>query len=446
MAHDRVAHLVEGHHLLLIGLEHPALLLQTCHHAFNGFIQIALLHGGAFGAGGQQGGLVHQIGQIGTGEAAGGLGDLVEINAIGELHLLGIDAQDRAPAGEVGAVDQHLAIETAGPQQGRIQHFGLVGGREHDHRLVLGGEAIHFGEQLIEGLLAFVVAAHHSHRAGAALADGIEFVDENDAGGFLFGLFKQIAHPGGTRTHKQFHKFRTADDEEGHARLAGHRLREQRFAGAGRAHQQHPFGNAGADGGIALGRLEEVHDLGELGLGLIHASHVGEGDPRLLVGHVHLGLALGEAQGTLGASHAAAAGEELEHPDEDQRRHHPAQQGGDEAGLAGRGGGELHAVLFQPLGQLHVEDRGGGQHRGGPLGRRFDQLVTDLVGGDEGALHIVGVHLVDKQRVGDPRHLHRRIGQEVAGQQQHAEADQQQVDQAEAPAGAVVVLADSHAA
>ena len=116
MAHDRVAHLVEGHHLLLIGLEHAALLLQARHDALNGFIEIALLHAGAFGAGGQQGRFVHQVGQIGTGETAGGLGDLVEVNAFRELHLVGIDAEDGAPAGEVGAVDQHLAIETAGTQ------------------------------------------------------------------------------------------------------------------------------------------------------------------------------------------------------------------------------------------------------------------------------------------------------------------------------------------
>ena len=447
VAHDRVAHLVERHHLLLIGLENTALFLEAGHHALNRFIEIGLLNGGALGAGGQQSALVHEVGQVGTGEATGGLGDLVEIDAGRKLHLAGVDVEDRFAAGEVGAINQHLAVEAAGAEQGGIEHFGLVGGRQHDHRLVLGGEAIHFGEQLVEGLLPFIVAANHAHRAGTALADGIEFVNENDTGGFLLGFFEQIAHAGGASTHEQLNEFRAADDEEGHARLAGHGFGEQRLARARRAHQQHPFGDAGADGGVALGGLEEIDDLGELGLGLIHASHIGEGDPRFLIGHVHLGLALGEAQGALGAAHAAAAGEELQHQDEDQRWHDPAEGRGDEARLLRRCGGELHPVRLEPLGKLHVEDRGGGQHGGGAIRRRFLELVADLLLGDVGAAHVAVVHLADEQRIGHPRHLlHALVGQEAAEQQQHAETDQHQVDDAEAPIRGRVVLADGHAA
>ena len=59
-------------------------------------------------------------------------------------------------------------------------------------------------------------------------------------------------------------------------------------------------------------------------------------------------------------------------------------------------------------------------------------------------LHVVVVHLVDEQGIGNPLHLGGGVGEEVAEQQQHTEADQQQVDHAEAPVGSVLVLADGH--
>ena len=206
-----------------------------------------------------------------------------------------------------------------------------------------------------------------------------------------------------------------------------------------------PLGNARANRGVALGGLEEINDLGEFLLGLIHAGHIGKSDARFLIGHVHLRLALGEAQRTLGPTHGAA-GEELQHQDEDQRRHDPAQGRGDEAGLLRRCRGEFNAVLFQPLRQIHVEDRRGGQHARGAFRRGLLQLVADLLLGDVGAAHVAVVHLAHEQRVGNAWHLlHALIGQEAAHQQQHPKADQHQVHDAEATIRRRVVLTDRHA-
>ena len=80
----------------------------------------------------------------------------------------------------------------------------MVGGGQDDDGLVLGGEAIHLGEQLVEGLLALVVASDDAHRARTALADGIEFVNKDDAGRFLLGLFKEIAHAGCAGADEEF--------------------------------------------------------------------------------------------------------------------------------------------------------------------------------------------------------------------------------------------------
>ena len=91
----------------------------------------------------------------------------------------------------VGPVDGDLAVEAAGAQQGGIEDVGPVGGRDHDD-VVLGLEAVHLDEQLVERLLALVVTAAH---AGAAVAaDGVDLVHEDDAGRVLLGLLEQVAH------------------------------------------------------------------------------------------------------------------------------------------------------------------------------------------------------------------------------------------------------------
>jgi energy-converting hydrogenase Eha subunit H len=57
----------------------------------------------------------------------------------------------------------------------------------------VGFKAIHFHQQLVQRLLALVVAAAH---AGAALTtDSVDFVDEDDAGRLLLGLLEHVAHP-----------------------------------------------------------------------------------------------------------------------------------------------------------------------------------------------------------------------------------------------------------
>ena len=62
---------------------------------------------------------------------------------------------------------------------------------------------------------AFKVCSRSSLTAAdmhAALpADGIQFINENDAGGMAFGLLKQIAHPCRADADEHFHKIAPAD-------------------------------------------------------------------------------------------------------------------------------------------------------------------------------------------------------------------------------------------
>ena len=94
MANDGVTHLVVRHDLLLVGLEHPALLLEASHDPLDRLIEVALFHAGPLGACGQQRTFVDEVGQVSAGEATGGLGDPVEVHARGQLHLAGVDVED----------------------------------------------------------------------------------------------------------------------------------------------------------------------------------------------------------------------------------------------------------------------------------------------------------------------------------------------------------------
>jgi hypothetical protein len=101
-----------------------------------------------------------------------------------------VNGEDAFAALDVGPIDDDAAIEPAGTEQRRIEHVGTVG-RGDENDAFVRFEAVHFDEQLVERLLALVVAAAE---AGAAVAaDRVDLVDEHDAGRVLLALLEQIA-------------------------------------------------------------------------------------------------------------------------------------------------------------------------------------------------------------------------------------------------------------
>ena len=208
--------------------------------------------GGLVAARGEQRRLVDEVGEVGAGESRGPCGDDLQLHVVGDLDVLDVDAEDFLAALDVGLVDQHLAVEAARAQQGRVEHLGPVG-RGHDDDALAAVEAVHLREQLVERLLALVVAAHR--RLDADLAERVELVDEDDAGRLGFGLLEQVAHAGGADADEHLDEVGAAQAEERHRRLAGDGAGEQRLAGAGRADEQHALGNASADAGVLRGVL-----------------------------------------------------------------------------------------------------------------------------------------------------------------------------------------------
>ena len=205
------------------------------------------------------------------------------------LALL-VDLEDLQTALHVRAVDRDLPVEAAGTQQRRVEDVRPVGGGDQDDA-ALHVEAVHLDEQLVQRLLALVVAAAEAR--AAVPADGVDLVDEDDRRGVRLGLLEQVAHPGGTDTDEHLDEVGTGDRVERHARLARDGAREQRLAGSGRAVQQHALGDLGADGLELRRLLEELLDLLELLDGLVGPGHVGERRLRGVLGD-QLGLGLPE--------------------------------------------------------------------------------------------------------------------------------------------------------
>ena len=265
----------------------------------------------------QQRRLVDQVAQLGADQAGRLGGDALERDVRRQRDLPGVHREDRGAAGAVGTLHDDAPVEAARAQQRLVEHVDAVGGGQDDDAFA-GVEAVHLGQDLVQRLLALVVAAE-LRAAAARAADGVELVDEDDRGRRLPRLLEQVAHARGADADDHLDELRGAEAEEGHARLPGDRARQQRLAGAGRADQQHALRHGAAEPLVLGGVLQEVDDLDQLVLGLVDAGDVVEGDRRLLLA-VALGAAAPEAEQPAAGRGRRAAADPDEGPDQQQRR------------------------------------------------------------------------------------------------------------------------------
>ena len=203
---------------------------------------------------------------------------MAEVDLVLQRDLPGVDPEDLLAAGDVGPVDGDVAVEPAGPDQRGVERLGPVGGGHHDHAEARV-EPVHRDQELIQGLVALVVAAGPAGPPG--LAQGVELVDEDQAGGLGRGLGEQAPDPGRADADEHLDEVGAREREERHAGLARDRLGQQGLARARRADQEDPLGDPAAEGLELLGGPEEVDDLAKLGDDLVGAGDVVEGDPAL---------------------------------------------------------------------------------------------------------------------------------------------------------------------
>ena len=80
-----------------------------------------------------------------------------------------------------------MKLEAAGPHQGGIEAFDLIGGADDEDEFFLV-EAVHFGEQLVDHRMLDAAAGIGAARGG----ERVEFVEHNDGGCRLPGAIENL--------------------------------------------------------------------------------------------------------------------------------------------------------------------------------------------------------------------------------------------------------------
>src|SRR5829696_3476432 len=297
---DGVTALVVGDALPLLGA-HQQRALGAEHYLLQSVQEVSLAHPVLLAPRCKERCLVDQVPEVGAREAWRRSRQLPQVHILRERHASGVYLEDRLATHLVRKVHHHAPVEAPGPQKCLVEHVGLVGGRKNDHAL-LTGEAVHLGQDLVEGLL--LLARSPDRRLAAGPSYGVELVDKDDRRGVLAGLLEEVAHATSADAHEQLDELRGAQGEERHTRLARHGPRQESLARSRRSHQEHAFRGRSPKAGVLLGVLEEVHDLDELVLGLLDAGDVVEGNLRVLLLVVAPGAAPTDARE--GSAHAAA--------------------------------------------------------------------------------------------------------------------------------------------
>ena len=316
--HRGVSGLVDGDGAFFLLGHHLRGLLQTADNAVHGIDEVLFAHLFRAVACGNEGRFVADVGDVGAREARCLPGEEFDIEVRVELERGQVYLEDSHAFGEFGQVHVDLSVKSSGAEEGVVEDFHAVGGGEHNHARV-GAEAVHFGEQLVERVLALVVASHGRTLAAGA-ADGVNLVDENDAGRLLLGLLEEVAHAARADAHEHLHEVGTRHGEEGHFGLAGHGLGEEGLARARRAHEQGSLGYLAAELGELLGAFKELNDFLHLLLRAFEPGHVLERDigTVLAVFLDDAGLALAYAEDAARGATRSHAAEHVE-PEEDEQ-------------------------------------------------------------------------------------------------------------------------------
>ena len=82
----------------------------------------------------------------------------MQIDRVIQLLILGMDLQNLLTALHVGMTHMDLTVKTTGTQQSGIENIGAVGCGKDDDTFGLA-EAVHLYQQLVQGLLLFIMAA-----------------------------------------------------------------------------------------------------------------------------------------------------------------------------------------------------------------------------------------------------------------------------------------------
>ena len=236
---DGMAGLVVGRHSLLVFGHHHGLAFAAHQDLVLGFLELLHRNEALSLARSKERRLVNEIREVSARESGGSAGNHTRIDVRRQRHSLHMHAEDLLAAIDVGPRNDDLPIEAAGTQKRRIENVRAVGRGDDDDAFVRL-EAVHLDQELVQGLLALVVAIAE---AGAAMAtDGVDLVDEDDAGRRLLGLVEHVANSACADADEHFDEVRTGNCKERNASFTRNGAGEQGLAGARRTDEQRALG------------------------------------------------------------------------------------------------------------------------------------------------------------------------------------------------------------
>ena len=222
---------------------------------------------------------------------------------------------------QIGQFYGDAAVKTSGTEQGFVQGFGTVCCRKdynaflprvyHPEPVESDGFVQPYTDsplddesvgETVQRLFACIGAAHAV--AIAPLTNGVNFVNENNAGSFFVCLLEQVAHLCRAHADEHFHKFGAGDREKRHFRLTGNRLRQQGFACSRRADKQRTLWHCGADFGIFFRVMQEIHNFPQGFFRFVLPCNIGKGFAGLCL-DIDFGVGFAESHSV--AAHTAHA-------------------------------------------------------------------------------------------------------------------------------------------
>mmetsp|Transcript_104646 Transcript_104646/g.234966 ORF Transcript_104646/g.234966 Transcript_104646/m.234966 type:complete len:232 (+) Transcript_104646:453-1148(+) len=190
-----------------------------------------------------------------------------------------MDLEDVSPTFQVGQAKLDLPVQSAWPQQRRVQRVWAVGRHQHLH-VPSRVEAIELVDDLQHGALHLVVAVRVISSSGAT--DSIDLIDEENASLLRACQLEELSHHSRTLTHVALHELGTDDADETCVSAVGDRAGRQRLPRAGRAVQQDTLGRVDTQCheafGLQQGHLDDLAQSFQLLLGTAN----------VVVGHVWL--------------------------------------------------------------------------------------------------------------------------------------------------------------
>ena len=156
--------------------------------------------------------------------------------------------------------NNNLTVKPTRTQQRWVENISPVGGC-NDNDIIFSSKAIHFYQQLVQGLFPFIVSATQS--STSVPTNCINFIYENDGRSIFLCLFKQVPHTGCTNTDKHFYEIRTRNREEWAACFSGNRSCQQGFPRSRRSQQQNTLRDSCPNFGVFLRVLQEVYNFFE---------------------------------------------------------------------------------------------------------------------------------------------------------------------------------------